>query len=85
MITFLALDQQTINFKVIGLTRPGLEPAIYHTQGDHANNYTTDELLTIIVETLPDRYIRSECDEKKGGSKTTTTPKIKLVGANVIY
>jgi hypothetical protein len=25
--------------------------------------------LTIIVETLPDRYIRSECDEKKGAQK----------------
>ena len=78
MITFLALDQQTINFKVIGLTRPGLEPAIYHTQGDHANNYTIDELLTIIVETLPDRYIRSECDEKKGAQKRLWHQRLNL-------
>ena len=26
------------NFIVIGLTRPGLEPKIYHTRGEHANH-----------------------------------------------
>jgi hypothetical protein len=25
------------------LTRPGIEPTIYHTLGKHANHYTTDE------------------------------------------
>ena len=29
-------------FIVIGLTRSVLEPTIYHTQGGHANYYTTD-------------------------------------------
>jgi hypothetical protein len=29
------------NFIVFGLTPPGLEPTIYHTRGEHANNYTT--------------------------------------------
>jgi hypothetical protein len=31
------------NFTVLGLTRSGLEPTIYRTQGEHANHYTTDE------------------------------------------
>ena len=30
------------NFIVFGLTRSGLKPAIYGTQVEHANNYTTD-------------------------------------------
>jgi hypothetical protein len=31
------------NFIDFGLTRSGLEPTIYHTRGEHANHYTTDE------------------------------------------
>ena len=27
---------------IFGLTRPGLEPTIYRTPGEHANHYTTD-------------------------------------------
>jgi hypothetical protein len=30
---------------VFGLTRSGLELMIYHTQGEHAYNYTTDTVL----------------------------------------
>jgi hypothetical protein len=30
------------NFIVLGLNRTGLEPTIYHIQGEHANNYTTN-------------------------------------------
>ena len=30
------------NVIVFGLTRPGLEPAIYHTRGEHDSHYTTD-------------------------------------------
>jgi hypothetical protein len=30
------------NLIVFGLTRPGLEPTIYHTRGEHANHYATD-------------------------------------------
>jgi hypothetical protein len=30
------------NFIVFGLTRSGLEPTIYRTQGEHANHYATD-------------------------------------------
>jgi hypothetical protein len=31
------------NCRVFGLTRSGFEPTIYHTRGEHANQYTTDE------------------------------------------
>jgi hypothetical protein len=38
------------NFIVIGSTRLGLKPTIYHTRDEHANHYTTDavrpQLLT---------------------------------------
>jgi hypothetical protein len=27
---------------VFGLTRPGIQPLINHTRGEHANHYTTD-------------------------------------------
>jgi hypothetical protein len=30
------------NFIVFGLTRPVLDPTIYHTRGEDANHYTTD-------------------------------------------
>jgi hypothetical protein len=30
------------NCIVVGLTRPGLEPTIYHTRAEHANHYTVD-------------------------------------------
>ena len=30
------------NFIVFGLTRPGIEPTIYRTRGEHANHYATD-------------------------------------------
>ena len=33
------------NFKVIGLTQPGLEHRIYHTQVEQANHYTTDSSI----------------------------------------
>ena len=35
------------NFIVFGLTRPGLEPNIYHTRGENANHYTTDVVYCI--------------------------------------
>ena len=33
------------NFIVFGLTRPGLEPAIYITGSEHANHYTNDAVI----------------------------------------
>jgi hypothetical protein len=40
----LSGEATNTNFIVFGLTRPGLEPMIYRTQGEHANYYTTDEV-----------------------------------------
>ena len=45
----LSGEATNINLIVFGLTQSWLEPTIYHTQGDHANNYTTDALqLTLL-------------------------------------
>jgi hypothetical protein len=33
------------NVTVFGFTRSGLEPTIYRTRGEHANQYTTDTVL----------------------------------------
>ena len=40
------LSREAINtdFIVIGLTRLGLEPTIYHTRGDHDNQCATDAI-----------------------------------------
>ena len=38
----LSGEATNTNFIVFGLTRPGVEPTIYHTRGEHANHYTTD-------------------------------------------
>jgi hypothetical protein len=34
------------NLIVFGQTRPGLDPTIYRTYGEHANNYATDAVAT---------------------------------------
>jgi hypothetical protein len=33
------------NFKIFGLPRPGLEPTIYRTWGEHTNLYATDAFV----------------------------------------
>ena len=55
------------NFIVFGLTRWVLEPTIYHTQGGHANHYTTDVFgmktrcwFALIVSYRYKRYICSD-------------------------
>jgi len=41
------------NFIVYGLTRPGLEPTIYRTRGEHVYSYTTDaKLYTSILSAV---------------------------------
>ena len=40
------------NFIVFGLQLPGLEPTIYHTQGEHANHYATDAVYNVYVELI---------------------------------
>ena len=37
------------NCIVLGLTRPGLEPTIYRTRGEHANHYATDAIQFIMM------------------------------------
>jgi hypothetical protein len=43
--------KETANIKLIvfGLTRPGLEPTVYSTRGEHANHYTTDTVEPLII------------------------------------
>ena len=38
----LSKETSNTNSIVFDLTRPGLEPMIYRTRGEHANHYTTD-------------------------------------------
>ena len=38
----LSVEATNTNFIVFGFTRPGLEPTIYRTRGEHANIYATD-------------------------------------------
>jgi hypothetical protein len=38
----LSGESTNTNVIVFGLTRPGLEPKIYHTRGEHSNRYATD-------------------------------------------
>jgi hypothetical protein len=38
----LSGEATNTNFIVFGLTRPGLQPTIYRTQGEHATKYATD-------------------------------------------
>ena len=41
----LSGEATNTNFIVFGLIWPGLEPTIYHTRGEHTNNYATDAVL----------------------------------------
>jgi hypothetical protein len=41
-------DATNTNFIVFGLTRTGLELTIYRTQGEHANYYATDAVLSLL-------------------------------------
>jgi hypothetical protein len=36
------------NFADFGSNRPGLEPTIHRTQGEHTNHYTTDVVFIFI-------------------------------------
>jgi hypothetical protein len=62
----LSEEATNTNFIIFGLTRPGLEPTIYRTRGEHANHYATDAVLTqqtIILCLNPHlkyRYIKNE-------------------------
>jgi hypothetical protein len=41
------------NLIIFGFTRTRLEPTIYHTRGEHANNFTTDAVndnICLLIE-----------------------------------
>ena len=44
-ILFWFWEATNTKFTVFGLTRPGLEPTIYRTWGEHVNHYTTDAIF----------------------------------------
>jgi hypothetical protein len=44
----LSGEAKNTNFIVFGLIRSGLESTNYHTQGEYANNNTTDEVLYVL-------------------------------------
>ena len=43
----LSGEAANTNFIVFAFTLPGLEPTIYRTRDEHANNDTTDQVLNI--------------------------------------
>jgi hypothetical protein len=45
----LSGEATNTNFIVFALTRPGLEPTIYCTRGEHANHYATDAVVFISI------------------------------------
>ena len=44
-IRFVLEQHANTNFIVFGLTRPGLEPTIYRSRGEHTNHYNTDAVV----------------------------------------
>jgi hypothetical protein len=44
-------NHKSINCIVFGLTRPGLEPTIYSTRGEHTNHYGIDAWLLVVATT----------------------------------
>jgi hypothetical protein len=46
------------NVIVFGLTQPGLESTIYHTRGEHANHYTTDDFSSLSLYSYLYIYIK---------------------------
>jgi hypothetical protein len=48
----LSREATNTNFLVFGLTRPGLEPSIYHTRGEHANHNTTETVWKYMSQVI---------------------------------
>ena len=68
----LSGEATNTNLTVLGFTRPGVEPMVYHTRDEHANQYTTqkvhkqfcnDNKLMILPnnETLPQTMTIKKC------------------------
>jgi hypothetical protein len=48
----LSGEATNTNLNVFGLTRPGLEPTIYRTRGEHTNHYATDAVCGIEMRSI---------------------------------
>ena len=66
----LSGETTNTNFIVFGLTRLGLEPTIYRTLGEHANNCTTDG--------------ESELDMENVRKKTEKKPQVKIKSVGTV-
>ena len=56
----LAEKQEIPIFIVFGLTRPGLEPTIYSTQGKHANHNVTDVVAVVLTTQKKIQFPRAD-------------------------
>jgi hypothetical protein len=65
------------NFIVFGLTKPGHEPTIYHTRGEHANHYATDASSSIWVQLKS--HLRWCCEVVLPEVKSVTWPEVTSV------
>jgi hypothetical protein len=45
----LSRESTNTNFIVLGLTRSGIEPTTYRTQGEHAKQYATDVVIKSVL------------------------------------
>jgi hypothetical protein len=57
----LSGEATNTNFIVFALTRSGLEPTIYGTQGEHANHYTTDAVPMLCFQYVVFNSINQTC------------------------
>jgi hypothetical protein len=73
----LSGEATNTNFIVVGLTWPGLEPTIYHTQGKHASHYTTDA-VPFIYYVKNDLTEWSDMSTSRLMSQWASTIKIQL-------
>ena len=57
----LSGEATNTNFIIFGLTRPGLEPTIYRTRGEHANHYATDTVFGSFVRKREFYCVNKKC------------------------
>jgi hypothetical protein len=50
LLFLLSGEATNTNFIVFGMIRPGLEPMIYHTQGECANHYAIEAVVISFFE-----------------------------------
>jgi hypothetical protein len=70
---------------VFGFIRSGLESTIYHTQGEHANHYTTDWVKINIESIAFHKQIQSMIWNRGGSSGRRTRRAPPKIGKNMIF